>query len=123
MMGQKWEQQGCEVLLDEKEAQVTRMRERHRGLGSMSNVRMLPATNGKPTEYRHRQATCVANAKKKLCLCFFAPDEAVGYGEAGAVDRYTSHESFLGIFDLVHTSHCGSRCRSVCLTKITHAHV
>ena len=30
---------------------------------------------------------------------------------------------FLDIFDLVHTSHCGSRCRSVCLTTITHAHV
>ena len=30
---------------------------------------------------------------------------------------------FLDMFDLVRTSHCGSRCRSVCLTKITHAHV
>ena len=30
---------------------------------------------------------------------------------------------FLKHFDLVHTSHCGSRCRSVCLTKFTHAHV
>ena len=28
---------------------------------------------------------------------------------------------FLDMFDLVHTSHCGSRCRSVCLTKsLTH---
>ena len=42
----------------------------------------------------------------------------------GCVDRYTSHESFFSdIFDFVHTSHCGSRCRSVCLAKITHARV
>ena len=30
---------------------------------------------------------------------------------------------FVDIFHFVHTSHCGSRCRSVCLTKITLAHV
>ena len=30
---------------------------------------------------------------------------------------------FLDIFDFVHTSHCGSRCRSVCLTKKSLMHM
>ena len=41
----------------------------------------------------------------------------------GGVDGNTSHVIFLMHLAHVHTSHCGSRCRSVCLTKITHAHV
>ena len=40
----------------------------------------------------------------------------------GGVDRYFTRD-FLDLFDFVHTSHCGSRCRSMCLTKDTHAHV
>ena len=40
-----------------------------------------------------------------------------------SVDRTPSHETF-DIFDLVHTSHCGSRCRTTCLQKKhVHPHV